>query len=98
MIFYGWGRKSITKQIDAGTAVVRMYRYAHLFWVLSFTWGGSYQLATATESGWAHRAITAEQAAEVLGGHQLEPNLWKRFSLPVVIGLLVLLSLVARLV
>lgn len=82
MIFWGWGRRSITKQLDASNAVIRTYRYAHIFFLFTLTWGGAYSLATLTEAGWAQRPIAKEDAKQLLGGQDLQPNLWKRFSLP----------------
>jgi hypothetical protein len=81
MIFWGWGRRSITKQLDQSNAVIRTYRYAHIFFFFTLTWGGAYSLATLTEAGWAQRPISKEDAKQLLGGKDLQPNLWKRFSL-----------------
>jgi hypothetical protein len=95
VIFWGWGRKSMMKQIDAGTAVIRLYHYIHLFFVFSVAWGGQYALATMTEAGWAQRPIAKDEAAAVLGGVHLQPSLWKRFSLPAALVVLVLIALLA---
>lgn len=99
MIFWGWGRRSITRQLDASNAVIRTYRYAHIFFFFTLAWGGEYALATLTESGWARRPIAKEDARALLGGKDLNPHPWKRFSLilaVVVVGVIGISSAVAR--
>ena len=92
MIFWGWGRKSISRQLDANTAVTRIYHYLHLFFIFSVAWGGQYVLATATEAGWAQRPISKEEAQQLLGGEDLQPPLWRRFGLPVAVAVVLLIA------
>lgn len=96
LIFWGWGRKTISRALDGSTAVTRVYRYLHVFFIFSFAWGGQYLLATLTDAGWAQRSVTKEEALSLMGGDDLQPPLWRRYSLPAVIVLLVLISLISQ--
>lgn len=96
IFFWGFGRRSITKQIGEGNAVRRIYRYFHLFFVFRASWGGQYVLLTNTEAGWAQRAITNQEAEQLLGGHKLEPDLWNRFSLYAAVAVVVVILLIAH--
>jgi hypothetical protein len=82
MILWGWGRKTVSRALDASTRVTRIYRYVHLFFIFSVAWGGQYVLSTLTEAGWAQRAITKEEAKSLMGGEELQPPMWRRFGLP----------------
>ncbi|MGN6161967.1 MAG: hypothetical protein ACTHOG_09735 [Marmoricola sp.] len=84
---WGWGRRALTRQLDATSAVIRSYRYAHLFFIFTLAWGGEYFLATHTDAGWARRPIAKDEALHLLGGTPLQPNLWKRFSLVLAVAL-----------
>jgi hypothetical protein len=88
-MFWGWGRKSIMRQLDANTAVQRSYRYLHLMFLFTVAWGYDYSIATLTPQGWAQRPLARQDAVQILGGQDLEPGVWQRFSL--VIGLAALL-------
>jgi hypothetical protein len=57
MLFWGWGRRSLRRQVSPEQAVVLFYRYLHLMFAFTATWGYSYGLATATDQGIAVRAI-----------------------------------------
>ena len=46
MLFWGWGRRSLQRQVSADTAVLRSYRYVHLMFLFTVTWGYDYALAT----------------------------------------------------
>lgn len=85
MIFWGWGRKTVVRSLDAHTAVIRIYRYLHVFFIFSVAWGGQYVLSTLTDSGWAQRPISKEEAMSLLGGEDLQPPMWRRFGLPVAV-------------
>jgi hypothetical protein len=86
MLFWGWGRKNITRQISPQQAVLLTYRYLHLMFVFTTTWGYTYAVATATEQGWATRAASDAEALQLLGGDELRPSVWKRFSIFVLLG------------
>ena len=54
---------------------------------------------TLTEAGWARRPIAKEEARALLGGKDLNPHIWKRFSLIlalVVVGVFGVSSAVAK--
>ena len=86
MLFWGWGRKNMTRQISPQQAVLLTYRYLHLMFVFTTTWGYSYAVATATDQGWATRVISDAEALQMLGGEELRPNPWKRFSIFLLLG------------
>ena len=81
MVFFGWGSKSKTAPLDAGRALVLRYSYVHLFWLLRFSWGLQYSLATATEAGWATRPLSDAEAMALDAPKRLNLNLWWRFGL-----------------
>lgn len=93
MLFWGWGRGSVRRQVSHDTAVLRTYRYVSLMFVFSVTWGHDYALATLTPHGWATRPVSATEARGLLGGQDLEPSWWRRWSL--VVGLAAVALLVA---
>jgi hypothetical protein len=66
MLFWGWGGGSVHRQLSPNQAVVLAYRYFHLMFFLTTTFGYRYQLATLSEHGWAHRPIMAEEARILL--------------------------------
>ena len=89
MLIWGWGRRSLRRQVSPEQAVVLLYRYLHLMFAFTATWGYSYRLATATDQGIVIREIPDHEALRLLGGQDLRPGLWKRFSIfLVVFGLL----------
>lgn len=90
MFFWGWGRKSLRRQVSPEQAVVLLYRYLHLMFLFTTTWGYSYALATATDQGVATRAISDAEARQLLGGQDLRPGLWKRFSIFLLLGAVLL--------
>lgn len=92
MLFWGWGRRSLQRQVSPDTTVLRRYRYVHLMFLFTVTWGYDYALATLTPQGWATRPVSATEARGLLGGQDLEPGWWKRWSL--VVGLAVLFLVV----
>ena len=73
------------------------YRYLHLMFVFTTTWGYKYAVATATDQGWATRAVTDAEALQLLGGQELRPSLWKRFSIFLLLGVVLLVVVVAAL-
>ncbi|MEP6651452.1 MAG: hypothetical protein ABJA74_16295 [Lapillicoccus sp.] len=97
MLFWGWGGKSMTRQITPEQAVLLTYRYLHLMFVFTTTWGYKYALATATDQGWATRPIPDAEALQLLGGQELRPSAWKRFSVFLLLGIVLLVVVVAAL-
>ena len=81
MLFWGWGRRSLQRQVSPETAVVRRYRYVHLMFLFTVTWGYDYAIASLTPQGWATRPAPQLEARALLGGQDLEPSPWKRYSL-----------------
>ncbi len=95
MLFWGWGGKNITRQVSPGQAVLLTYRYLHLMFLFTTTWGYKYAVATATDQGWATRAVSDAEALQLLGGEELRPSLWKRFSIFLLLGVVLLVVVVA---
>lgn len=87
MIFFGWGRRSKTAELDAGRALVRVWSHFHLFWLFRFSWPQGYLLATATEAGWAQQPISDEEGRALDPEGRADVHLWWRFGLllPVVL-------------
>ena len=81
MLIWGWGRRSLRRQVSPEQAVVLLYRYLHLMFAFTATWGYSYRLATATDQGIVIREIPDHEARRLLGGQELRPGMWKRFSI-----------------
>ncbi|MFD1716221.1 hypothetical protein [Georgenia deserti] len=81
MIFWGWGSRSLNRQVSPQHVVIRTYRYFALMFIFSVAFKYRYELATATPQGWATRPVSDEEALQALGGEHLMPNLWRRFSL-----------------
>lgn len=98
MVFWGWGRKSINTKVSPEQAVVLAYRYFHLMFVFSVAFGYSYAVASWTPQGWATRPVTEQEARHLLGGEQLRPHPWWRFSLPAAIVAIALVGVITRLV
>ena len=97
MLFWGWGGKSINRQVSPGQAVVLSYRYFHLMFVFTAAFRYRYLLATATEQGWATRPVTEPEALAMLDGQELRPSMWQRYSIwlvPLVIALILAISAV----
>ena len=97
MLFWGWGGKNITRQVSHQQAVLLTYRYLHLMFIFTTTWGYKYAVATATEQGWATRAVTDAEALQLLGGVELRPSLWKRFSIFLLLGGILLIVAIGAL-
>ena len=97
MLFWGWGGKSMNRQVSSNQAVVLMYRYLHLMFLFTATWGYRYALATATDAGWATRPITDAEAHQLLGGEELRPGMWKRYSICLLLAAVVLVVVIAAL-
>ena len=72
--------------------MVRSYRYLHLMFLFTVTWGHEYAVSTLTPQGWATRPVPALEARAILDGQDLEPSFCKRYSL--VLGLAVVFVLV----
>lgn len=92
MIFFGWGGRSMTRELDPGHVLVLAYGYFHLFWLFRISWPTGYALATATEAGWATRPLSADEAASLDASSQLSLHWWWRWGLLVVlVGLAVMI-------
>lgn len=98
MLFWGWGRKSLQRQVSPETTVVRSYRYLHLMFFFTVTWGYDYAIATLTPVGWATRPAPPLEARAMLNGEDLEPNFWKRDSLVLALAVVVVLLIGSALV
>jgi hypothetical protein len=94
MLFWGWGRKSLNRQLAHDRALVT-YRYFHLMFVFRAAFGYRYQLATATDQGWATRPIANEEAETLLGGDELRPSMWARYSIFLLVVVVVLVVILA---
>jgi hypothetical protein len=81
VLFWGWGRKSLNRQLAQNQALVLTYRYFHLMFIFRAAFGYRYQLATATEQGWAMRPIESPEAEALLAGEELRPTMWARYSI-----------------
>ncbi|GGM10345.1 hypothetical protein ACFQBY_09320 [Promicromonospora citrea] len=97
MIFFGWGSKNKSAPLDAGRALVLRYSYFHLFWILRVSWGLRYSLATATESGWAMRPLSDEEAMQLDAPSRLSLNVWWRWGLVIWAALAVVGIVLAQL-
>ncbi|KSW20983.1 MULTISPECIES: hypothetical protein [Cellulomonas] len=81
MIFFGWGRRGKTAELDPGRVLVRAWAYFHLFWLFRISWPKGYTLATATPDGWAQRAISDEEGRALDPNGATDVNVWWRFGL-----------------
>lgn len=81
MLFFGWGRKNIDRKISETQAILLSYRYFHLLFIFSATFSYTYKTATLSNDGWHYKDIAKDEALAQLGGQELKPNLWQRFSL-----------------
>jgi hypothetical protein len=95
VLFWGWGRKSMNRQLTQDRALVLTYRYFHLMFVFRAAFGYRYQLATATDQGWATRPIETAEAEALLGGEELRPTMWARYSIFLVLVVVVLIVVAA---
>lgn len=86
VIFFGWGRKNVSRQVSPTQALVLSYGYFHLFWLFRVAFGFRYALATATEQGWATRPMSPEEVTATGADQDLTVGWWWRW------GLLVLLA------
>ncbi|QCB92239.1 hypothetical protein [Cellulomonas shaoxiangyii] len=94
MIFFGWGKRSTTAQLDAGRALVRVWGYFHLFWLFRLSWPKGYLLATATEAGWAQQPVSDAEGASLDPEGRTNLNPWWRFGLLLpVVGVVVTIVL-----
>jgi hypothetical protein len=88
VIFFGWGRKNVSRQVGDAQAVVLSYGYFHLFWLFRVAFGFRYQLATATEHGWATRPLSSEEVAASGVDREITVGWWWRWGLLVALGVL----------
>lgn len=94
MIFFGWGTK--TKQWKIGDKVlVLSYQYFHLFFFFTGTAGYTWQLLGDKRS--EDKELTKEELEELkvhlMYEHTFEPTWWEKYSLLLLIGFFVLISL-----
>lgn len=80
-MFFGWGRKNLTKQLSQNKAIILNYGYFHIFFVFTVTFGYKYIEATLSDKGWHHQPISEEEASALLNGQELKPHWWWRYSL-----------------
>ena len=98
MIFFGWGRRSTSRQVSPTQALVLSYGYVHVFWLFRASFGLRYALATATEQGWATRPMSPEEVAHTGADRALTIGWWWRWGLLVgVAGVVVLVTTAALL-
>ncbi len=95
MIFFGWGRKSMTRQVGPQQALILSYGYFHLFWLFRISYGFRYAVATATEAGWATRPMSAEEAAATGADNEIVLGWWWRWGLLAGLGALVAVVIVS---
>ncbi|GIG41752.1 hypothetical protein [Cellulomonas phragmiteti] len=81
MIFFGWGRRPKTADLDPGRTLVRLWAYFHLFWLFRISWPKGYLLATATEAGWAQQPIPDEDGRALDPDGRTDVHWWWRFGL-----------------
>lgn len=86
MIFFGWGRKNVSRQVSPTQALVLSYGYVHLFWLFQVAFGYRYALATATEHGWATRPMSPEEVAASGADREVTVGWWWRWGLLVLLG------------
>lgn len=92
MIFFGWGRKSLSRQVSPQQALILSYGYFHLFWLFRISYGFRYAVATATEAGWATRPMSAEEAAATGADREIVLSWWWRWGLLVALGVVVVVT------
>lgn len=97
MIFFGWGRRSTTTELDPGRVLVRVWAHFHLFWLFRISWPRGYQLATATPAGWAQQAISDEEGRSLDPTGATDLHLWWRFGLLLPVVMIVISIVVATL-
>lgn len=81
MIIFGWGSRRRQHPLDQANQIILTYRIVHLLWLFTIAFKFRYSLATSTESGWAVRDISEEEAAAMCGGTAPKPAFWWRWSL-----------------
>jgi hypothetical protein len=91
MILWGWGGRSLQRQVSDTQTVVLSHRYFHLMFLLTAAYNYKFLLATLTEHGWATAEISGPDASRLLNGQVLQPGLWARFSLLAAVGVAALL-------
>jgi hypothetical protein len=80
-MFFGWGKKNISKALPNKQVVILNYRYFNLMFIFSLAFGYKYSIATPSDKGWHYKDITAEEAQRLMAGEVLQPNWWIRYSL-----------------
>jgi hypothetical protein len=95
VIFFGWGRKNVSRQVSPSQALVLNYGYFHFFWLFQVAFGYRYALATATDQGWATRPLSAEEVAASGADREVTVAWWWRWGLFVGLGALALTIVVS---
>lgn len=95
MIFWGWGRQDVTRQVSDRDALVLAYKYIHVMWLLRWAWGLEYQAATLTPNGWMVTPMTREQARANGADQVVTLHWWWRWSLPGLLAAVVMAVLVS---
>jgi len=95
MVFFGWGRRSKTRQVSAEQALVLSYGYFHLFWLFRISFGLRYALATLTEQGWATREMSPQEVQAIDAPAQLSLHWWWRWGLVLPLALIAISIAVA---
>ncbi len=95
MIFFGWGRKNVSRQVSENQALILSYGYFHVFWLFRVAYGLRYAVATLTEAGWATRPMSAEEAAATGADQAVTLSWWTRWGLLVALGALALFIVVS---
>jgi hypothetical protein len=95
VIFFGWGRKNVSRQVSENQALVLSYGYFHVFWLFQVAFGLRYAVATLTEAGWATRPMSAEEAAATGADQVVTLGWWTRWGLLAVLGAIVLAVVVS---
>ncbi|WP_066582573.1 hypothetical protein [Cellulomonas timonensis] len=95
MIFFGWGRKNKTQQIDARQALILSFNYFHLFWLFRVAFGLNYSVATLTDDGWATRRLSPAEVEAGGAATALTLHWWWRFGLLIGIAAIVVIATLA---
>lgn len=99
MFFFGWGKRNVTRVLPNQDVLILNYAHFNIFFVFSVAFNYTYTLATKSEQGWHHKAITKEEAKQLLNGEELKPHWWWRFSLllfpVVVIALIIIMTTIS---
>ncbi len=91
MLFFGWGKRSVKRQIDAANVLLCTYGYFSIMFLFMVTFSYQYRLAVFSNGAWTYRELTKEEAMSLNGGTELKPHWWWQFGL--LIGLVAIIIL-----